>query len=282
MPRRRIAQHRPADPDSVAMARWRSGLDERPLAVDRLVQQSGVEPAGPVDGLAHSRSTTSQAVAEARRVGRAHRRRGRDSRRSSSASIERPDVHAVDRQVDDLAGRCRRRASSTPRMTTPAAGRRRGSRLPLQIDVAGTAEPRSVARPDELGHARATPAARLRRAGPGRAGVLQVLAGVGGGVDRAAGLGALAADERADVDDPLALLARDPRPVVGVGGVGQVLVLLELVDARRRSGAAPAGRAGPVSSSSLIAIFFARSTMFWIIAPELKSLKYRTSLSPLA
>ena len=38
----------------------------------------------------------------------------------------------------------------------------------------------------------------------------------------------------------------------------------------------------PVSRNSLIAIFLARSTMFWIIAPELKSLKYRTSLSPLA
>ena len=51
-------------------------------------------------------------------------------------------------------------------------------------------------------------------------------------VDRATGLGALlAGDERADEHDPLALLARDPRPVVGVGGVGQVLVLLELVDA---------------------------------------------------
>ena len=31
-----------------------------------------------------------------------------------------------------------------------------------------------------------------------------------------------------------------------------------------------------------IAAFFDRSTMFWIIAPELKSLKYRVSLSPLA
>ena len=38
----------------------------------------------------------------------------------------------------------------------------------------------------------------------------------------------------------------------------------------------------PVSRNSLIAIFFARSTMFWIIAPELKSRKYSTSLSPLA
>ena len=38
----------------------------------------------------------------------------------------------------------------------------------------------------------------------------------------------------------------------------------------------------PAVRKSLIAIFLARSTMFWIIAPELKSLKYRTSLSPLA
>src|ERR687897_1565365 len=61
----------------------------------------------------------------------------------------------------------------------------------------------------------------------------EVLAGVGHRVDRTTRLGALLArDERADEDDPLALLARDPRPVVGVGGVGQVLVLLELVDAR--------------------------------------------------
>ena len=38
----------------------------------------------------------------------------------------------------------------------------------------------------------------------------------------------------------------------------------------------------PVSSTDLIAYFFDLSTMFWIIAPELKSLKYSTSLSPLA
>ena len=38
----------------------------------------------------------------------------------------------------------------------------------------------------------------------------------------------------------------------------------------------------PVSRKRLIAIFLARETMFSIIAPELKSLKYRTSLSPLA
>ena len=38
----------------------------------------------------------------------------------------------------------------------------------------------------------------------------------------------------------------------------------------------------PVSRNRLMAIFLARLTMFSIIAPELKSLKYRTSLSPLA
>src|SRR5688500_10366634 len=52
----------------------------------------------------------------------------------------------------------------------------------------------------------------------------EVLTRVGDGVDRAARLVALrAGDERADVDDPLALLARDAGPVVRVGGVGQVL-----------------------------------------------------------
>src|SRR3954451_9185983 len=63
--------------------------------------------------------------------------------------------------------------------------------------------------------------------------VLEVLTGVGDGVDRPARLGALlAGDERADEDDPLALLAGDPGPVVGVGRVREVLVLLELVHAR--------------------------------------------------
>src|SRR5215469_15859609 len=62
---------------------------------------------------------------------------------------------------------------------------------------------------------------------------LQVLPGVGHRVDGAAGLGAvLAGDQGPDVDDPLSLLAGDPRPVVGVRGVGQVLVLAELVHAR--------------------------------------------------
>src|SRR5262245_19498786 len=36
-------------------------------------------------------------------------------------------------------------------------------------------------------------------------------------------------DQSADVDDPLALPAGDTRPVVGVGGVREILVLLELL-----------------------------------------------------
>src|SRR5262245_5450471 len=64
--------------------------------------------------------------------------------------------------------------------------------------------------------------------------LLEVLPGVRDRVDRPASLDSLLpADQRADVDDALALLARDAGPVVGVGGVGQVLILLELVDACR-------------------------------------------------
>src|SRR5688572_29166621 len=64
-------------------------------------------------------------------------------------------------------------------------------------------------------------------------GDLQVLPGVGDGVDGAARLAALLArDQGSDEHDALALLAGDARPVVGVSGVGQVLVLLELVEAR--------------------------------------------------
>src|SRR5215472_6966747 len=60
----------------------------------------------------------------------------------------------------------------------------------------------------------------------------KVLTGVRDGIDGTARLGALlAGDEGPDVDDALALLARDARPVVRVGGVRQVLVLAELVHA---------------------------------------------------
>src|SRR3984957_15404767 len=49
-------------------------------------------------------------------------------------------------------------------------------------------------------------------------------------LDGPAALGlVVVADERADVHDPLALLARDLRPVVGVGGIGQVFIFLVLL-----------------------------------------------------
>src|SRR5579875_3214693 len=65
------------------------------------------------------------------------------------------------------------------------------------------------------------------------AGTSQVLAGVRHGVDGPARLGALLAGHQgADVDDALALLPGDTRPVIRVRGVGQVLVLAELVHAR--------------------------------------------------
>ena len=153
-----------------------------------------------------------------------------------------------------------------------------------QRDERSREEPAGPAGPAQRGTRPAIgPSEASGRAGPRPRRVLQVLPGVADGVDRAPGVGALAAgDERADVDDPLALLAGDARPVVGVGGVRQILVLAELVDAGARAGAARASPRCPVVRRSLIAIFFPRSTMFWIIAPELKSLKYSVSLSPLA
>ena len=59
----------------------------------------------------------------------------------------------------------------------------------------------------------------------------------------------LGGDQGADVDDPLALLARDPRPVVGVGGVREVLVLAELLADRvdQVLGAKPRARAGDLT-----------------------------------
>lgn len=38
-------------------------------------------------------------------------------------------------------------------------------------------------------------------------------------------------DEGADVDDSLALLTRDPRPVIWIRRIGQILVLAEFIEA---------------------------------------------------
>src|SRR5690349_7574953 len=68
----------------------------------------------------------------------------------------------------------------------------------------------------------------------------EILPGVGDRVDGTARLGAcLARDQRPDVHDPLALRTGYASPVVRVGGVGQVLVLAELIDAGRAQMAHP-------------------------------------------
>src|ERR1700752_1982129 len=107
----------------------------------------------------------------------------------------------------------------------PPAGRARGcrtrSRCPLR-------EERSCPQPNAV----AGETGMLTRF-PEREQPSEVLPGVGHGVDRPTRLGpGLAGDQGPDVDDALALLTGDPGPVVRVGGVRQVLVLAELVDAR--------------------------------------------------
>jgi hypothetical protein len=97
--------------------------------------------------------------------------------------------------------------------------------------------------------------------------------------DSVLGLNAQDLDEGTDVDDPLALLARDLRPVVGVGGVRQVLVLLVLLVDRVEQ-VLGADAPEPPAIWRLMASFLARRTMFSIMAPDAKSLKYMISLSP--
>src|SRR5262245_48596418 len=95
----------------------------------------------------------------------------------------------------------------------------------IPITLVMAIRPPSVA----AGAATRTPRA-LRLAAPAASFLvsLQVLAGVDL-LDGAPEVLGAAAHERAHVHDTLALLARDSSPVVRVGGVGQVLVLLELV-----------------------------------------------------
>src|SRR5215467_12661575 len=56
---------------------------------------------------------------------------------------------------------------------------------------------------------------------------LQVLAGIDDALDRALLVLGLA-HERLHIDDALALFAGDLGPVVGVGGIGEIFVFLEL------------------------------------------------------
>src|SRR5262249_15558575 len=102
----------------------------------------------------------------------------------------------------------------------------------LKSAAPGAAMPYSVSMPITLGMAM-TPCPRgfrLRRTldDPGR--TLQVLPR-GHALDLATGP-ALVSDQCAHVDDPLARLPADARPVVGVRRVRQVLVLLEFVGDR--------------------------------------------------
>src|SRR5579863_9066736 len=80
--------------------------------------------------------------------------------------------------------------------------------------------------------------------------VLEVLAGADV-LDRttAEDVGLFAVHERADEDDPLALLARHTRPVVGVRRVGQVFVLAVLLTNRLDQvvGAQPASLVGDLA-----------------------------------
>ena len=75
-------------------------------------------------------------------------------------------------------------------------------------------------------------------------------------------------------------LPRDLRPVVGVGRVRQVLVLLVLLLDRVEQVLRCEMPRAPPAMTRLIASFLARRTMFSIMAPDEKSLKYRISLSP--
>jgi hypothetical protein len=81
---------------------------------------------------------------------------------------------------------------------------------------------------------------------------------------------AVLGEQGADIDDALALLARDAGPVVGVGGVGQVLVLLVLLADRLEEVEVRMPPDSP-AMTRLMASFLARRTMFSIMAPEAKS-----------
>ena len=107
----------------------------------------------------------------------------------------------------------------------------------------------------------------------------QILAGCDA-FDLAAALRFAFVDERAHVHDAFALLAGDLRPVVGVRRVRQVLVLAELLLDGIEQVVGDRSPRSPPAIVRLIESFFARRTMFSIMAPDEKSLKKRSSLSP--
>src|SRR3954454_2041087 len=111
----------------------------------------------------------------------------------------------------------------------------------------GWDRPRRAARPRTRSRCRRSSATPRRH--PTAVSDSQILAG-GDALDlTAAALLVVLGDDRADVDDALALLAGDLRPVVGVRRVRQVLVLAELLRDRRDEirGADARGRTGDLA-----------------------------------
>jgi hypothetical protein len=103
IPRRRVAEHGPPDPRVGGERQVAQRLGERPLAVDRLVQQFRRQAAGPGDGLVPEPLHGVPRLAEARRVRRAHL--GPVGVALVQLGVDqRPDVDTVDRHVLDFAG----------------------------------------------------------------------------------------------------------------------------------------------------------------------------------
>src|SRR6266700_4110021 len=102
VPRRRVAEDRPPDPGVGGEHQVAQGLDERPLAVDRLVQQLRSQAAGPLNGLGPQPLEDVPRLAEPGRVRRAHL--GPAGITPVELGVDQgPDVNSVDPQVLDLA-----------------------------------------------------------------------------------------------------------------------------------------------------------------------------------
>jgi hypothetical protein len=103
IPRRRVAKHRPPDPRVGGERQVPQRLSERPLPVDRLVQQLRRQTARPGHRLVPEPVQGVPRLAEARRVRRAHL--GPVGVAPVQFGVDqRPDIDAVDRHVLDLAG----------------------------------------------------------------------------------------------------------------------------------------------------------------------------------
>src|SRR5690242_19968113 len=100
--------------------------------------------------------------------------------------------------------------------------------IPYSVSIPSTLTMATDGRYPPGSRSRASPA-RTAKIGPACSRGLEVLAS-GNPLDRSTTGGFVTlGHDGADVDDPLALLSRDLRPVVRIGGVRQVLVLLVLL-----------------------------------------------------